>query len=41
MDEQPKVGPTGLGKLVLFLFVLACLGGAAPSAAFSAGTSIP
>src|SRR5512135_79180 len=29
MDEQPKVGPTGLGKLVLFLFVLACLGGAA------------
>ena len=29
MEEQPKVGPTGLGKLVLFLFVLACLGGAA------------
>ena len=29
MEEQPKVGPTGLGKLVLFLFVLACLAGAA------------
>ena len=29
MDEQPKVGPTVLGKLVLFLFVLACIGGAA------------
>jgi ABC-type nitrate/sulfonate/bicarbonate transport system substrate-binding protein len=29
MDEQPKVGPTGLGKLVLFLFVLVCLAGAA------------
>ena len=29
MDEQPKVGPTVLGKLVLFLFVLACIAGAA------------
>jgi ABC-type nitrate/sulfonate/bicarbonate transport system substrate-binding protein len=29
MDEQPKVGPTALGKLVLFAFVLACIGGAA------------
>src|SRR5262245_1927801 len=29
MEEQPKVGPTSLGKLVLFLFVLACLLGAA------------
>jgi ABC-type nitrate/sulfonate/bicarbonate transport system substrate-binding protein len=29
MDEQQKVGPTVLGKLVLFLFVLACLAGAA------------
>ena len=29
MDEQPKVGPTALGKLVLFVFVLACIGGAA------------
>ena len=28
-EEQPKVGPTALGKLVLFLFVLACLAGAA------------
>jgi ABC-type nitrate/sulfonate/bicarbonate transport system substrate-binding protein len=29
MEEQPKVGPTALGKLVLFLFVLACIAGAA------------
>ena len=29
MEEQPKVGPTGLGKMVLFLFVLACIAGAA------------
>ena len=29
MEEQPKVGPTVLGKLVLFLFVLACIAGAA------------
>jgi NitT/TauT family transport system substrate-binding protein len=29
MEEQQKVGPTALGKLVLFLFVLACLAGAA------------
>jgi ABC-type nitrate/sulfonate/bicarbonate transport system substrate-binding protein len=29
MEEQPKVGPTALGKAVLFLFVLACLVGAA------------
>src|SRR5512136_1144736 len=29
MEEQPKVGPTVLGKLVLFLFVLACVAGAA------------
>jgi ABC-type nitrate/sulfonate/bicarbonate transport system substrate-binding protein len=29
MDEQQKVGPTALGKLVLFLFVLACIAGAA------------
>jgi ABC-type nitrate/sulfonate/bicarbonate transport system substrate-binding protein len=29
MEEQPKVGPTALGKGVLFLFVLACLAGAA------------
>lgn len=29
-DQTPQpVGPTALGKLVLFLFVLACLGGAA------------
>ena len=29
MEEQPKVGPTVLGKLVLFVFVLACVAGAA------------
>ena len=29
MEEQPKVGPTALGKMVLFLFVLACIAGAA------------
>src|SRR5512147_2197465 len=29
MEEQPKVGPTALGKLVLFVFVLACIAGAA------------
>jgi NitT/TauT family transport system substrate-binding protein len=29
MDEQPKVGPTALGKLILFAFVLACVAGAA------------
>jgi NitT/TauT family transport system substrate-binding protein len=28
MEEQRNVGPTALGKLVLGLFVLACLGGA-------------
>ncbi len=29
MEEQQKVGPTALGKLILFLFVLACIAGAA------------
>jgi NitT/TauT family transport system substrate-binding protein len=29
MNEQQKVGPTVLGKLVLFVFVLACIAGAA------------
>ena len=29
MNEQQKVGPTVLGKLVLIVFVLACIGGAA------------
>ena len=29
MEEQPKVGPTALGKLILFPFVLACIAGAA------------
>jgi NitT/TauT family transport system substrate-binding protein len=29
MNEQPKVGPTALGKVVLIVFVLACVAGAA------------